>query len=62
MAGQAPVLAELLGAADAAGKLDWAVSVDATISRAHQHGTNTRRPEQDTGGSVELQESAARAG
>ena len=40
------------------GKVDWRVSVDATITRAHQHATNTRRPEQDTGGTVELQESA----
>ena len=32
--------------------------VDATINRAHQHGTNLPRPDQDTGGSVELQESA----
>ena len=54
------VLAELLAQADAAGKLDWTVSVDATINRAHQHATNTRRPEQDTGGSVELHESAGR--
>jgi len=54
------VLAELLAQADAAGKLDWTVSVDATINRAHQHATNTRRPEQDTGGSVELHESAVR--
>ena len=54
------VLAELLAQADAAGKIDWTVSVDATINRAHQHGTNTSRPEQDTGGAVELHESAAR--
>lgn len=54
------VLAELLAQADAAGKVDWTVSVDATISRAHQHATNTRRLEQDTGGSVELHEFAGR--
>jgi transposase len=52
------VLAELLKQADAAGKVGWNVSVDATISRAHQHATNTTRPEQDTGGTVELHESA----
>ena len=52
------VLAELLAQADAEGKVDWTVSVDATISRAHQHGTNTVRLEQDTGGSIELHESA----
>jgi transposase len=47
--------AELLADADAAGGVDWAVSVDSTISRAHQHVTNLPR---DTGGSVELHESA----
>ena len=52
------VLAQLLAEADAAGQLDWGVSVDATIARAHQHGTNTTRPDQDTGGRVESQESA----
>jgi transposase len=47
------VLAALLARADAAGKIDWTVSVDSTIARAHQHATNTRRPEQDTGGDSE---------
>lgn len=51
----------LLSEADAVGAIDWDVSVDATIARAHQHATNTTRPDQDTGGSVELQESAVRA-
>ena len=50
------VLARLLAAADEAGVIDWAVSVDSTIARAHQHATNITR---DTGGWVELQESAA---
>ena len=53
------VLARLLTDADAAGRIHWTVSVDATVNRAHQHATNTIRPEQDTGGTVELQESAA---
>lgn len=53
------VLAGLLTEADVAGGIDWNVSVDATINRAHQHATNTTRPEQDTGGSVELQEISA---
>jgi transposase len=53
------VLAELLAQADEVGKIDWSTSVDATINRAHQHGTNTTRPDQDTGGSVELHESAS---
>lgn len=48
------VLQALLAQADAEGKIDWIVSVDATINRAHQHATNTTRPEQDTGGEVEL--------
>jgi transposase len=52
------ILACLLTAADTAGAVDWAVSVDSTINRAHQHATNLPRV---TGGSVELQESARRA-
>jgi transposase len=52
------VLAALLAQADAEGKIEWTVSVDATINRAHQHATNTTRPDQDTGGTVELHESA----
>ncbi len=44
--------------ANAGGQLDWTVSQDATINRAHQHATNTTRPDQDTGGWVELHESA----
>ncbi|MEK8225025.1 IS5 family transposase [Oerskovia sp. M15] len=43
------VLAQLMAEADAAGEIDWTVSVDSTINRAHQHATNTTRPEQDTG-------------
>lgn len=56
------VLQSLLADADAAGLIDWDVSVDATIARAHQHATNTARPDQDTGGRIELQESAAGRG
>ncbi len=37
------VLAALLARADAAGQIDWTVSVDSTINRAHQHGTNLPR-------------------
>ncbi len=48
------VLDRLLAAADAAGGIDWSVSVDSTIARAHQHATNVARL---TGGCVELQES-----
>lgn len=50
------VLGYLLAHADAAGAIDWNVSVDATIARAHQHATNIPRPDQDTGGRGELQQ------
>ena len=49
-------LGVLLAQADEDGDLDWTVSVDSTINRAHQHATNTRRPDNATGGSVESQE------
>jgi transposase len=51
------ILARLLAEADAQGKIDWEVSVDSTVNRAHQHATNLPRT---TGGSVELHESAGR--
>jgi putative transposase len=51
-------LQRLLAVADASGQIDWAVSVDSTIARAHQHATNiTRR----TGGWIELHGSTDRA-
>ncbi len=50
------VLTQILAEADAQGKIEWSVSVDATIARAHQHASNTTRPEQDTGCLLELQE------
>ena len=56
------IFAQILAEADAAGEIDWNVSVDATINRAHQHGTTLPRPDQDTGGFSELQESADRSG
>ena len=49
------ILTELLSQADGAGLIEWEVSVDSTVNRAHQHGTNLART---TGGSIELQESA----
>jgi len=49
------VLIALAAMADAGGDLDWAVSVDSTVVRVHQHGANAAR---DTGGSTELHESA----
>lgn len=48
-------LARLTAAAGAAGIIDWSLSVDSTIARAHQHATNATRI---TGGWVELHESA----
>ncbi|WP_280492690.1 IS5 family transposase [Nocardia asiatica] len=39
------VLSVLLAHADGSGLIDWRVAVDSTITRAHQHATNTRRPE-----------------
>ena len=50
--------AMLMAQADAAGRIDWSLSVDSTIARAHQHATNLTR---DTGGWVELHESGDRA-
>lgn len=52
------VLAKLTAAADAEGLIDWSVSVDSTVARAHQHATNTRRL---TGGWIELHEPPAGA-
>ncbi len=63
----ARMLQHLAGTADADGELDWLVSVDSTIVRAHQHAAGARQEcvvsdPAHTGGSVELQESASRAG
>lgn len=49
------ILAALLSTADTRGLINWEVSVDSTINRAHQHATNLPR---HTGGSIKLQESA----
>lgn len=63
------LLAVLQAEADAAGRIDWDVSVDSSVIRAHQHGATAKRftepissevsaqPSPDTGGSVELHES-----
>ncbi|MFT4234210.1 MAG: IS5 family transposase, partial [Microbacterium sp.] len=40
------LLAEVQKHADAAGKIDWVVSIDSTIARVHQHGATLAR---DTG-------------
>jgi transposase len=51
------VLAAVIASADTAGDIDWAVSVDSTVNRAHQHATNLPRAEIPTGGTGELHES-----
>ena len=55
------VLAAVIAHADAAGDIDWAVSVDSTVNRAHQHATNLPRAEIPTGGTGELHETDTRA-
>jgi transposase len=57
------ILAELIADADAAGDLDWRVSVDSTTSRVHQHGATAARPHgssagpsSHTGGATESQD------
>lgn len=42
------ILAQVTAQADSINGIDWTVSVDSTINRAHQHATNTARPEKDT--------------
>jgi transposase len=53
------VLAAMQARAQVAGGIDWQVSVDSTIARVHQHGSNAARsvsgPTSFTGGSIELQ-------
>ena len=61
------ILARLLGEADAAGQLDWVLSVDSTTARVHQHAATLPREvaltrPSHTRGRVELQRSAGRAG
>ena len=51
------VLSELQGQAHAVAELEWTVSVDSTVARAHQHAAGARPAL--TGGSVELHDSAA---
>jgi transposase len=51
------VLVELQGQAQAAGELEWVVSVDSTIARAHQHAAGARRTLR--GGTIELQDFVA---
>lgn len=41
--------ARLVAEADSVGELDWKVSVDSTVNRAHQHATNLGRVERPAG-------------
>lgn len=43
------VHARLVAEADAAGEVDWQLSVDSTVNRAHQHATNLGRVERPAG-------------
>jgi transposase len=56
--------ARLVAEADAAGRVDWTVSVDSTISRAHQHAATLSRAEQPAGDSraARAARAASRAG
>ena len=61
------ILEQLLTQADAAGLIDWQLSIDSTVSRVHQHGLNLSREvvtelPSHTGGRLELQETTGRAG
>jgi transposase len=47
------VLVALQGQAHAAGEVEWVVSVDSTIARAHQHAAGA--PRSLRGGTIELQ-------
>jgi len=60
------ILEQLLAQADAAGQIDWQLSIDSTVSRVHQHGSNLSREvavrlPSHTGGPRELQETAGGA-
>jgi transposase len=41
--------ARLVAEADAAGEVDWTVSVDSTVNRVHQHAANMSRVERPAG-------------
>src|SRR6185312_5743105 len=56
------VHARLVAEADAAGELDWAVSVDSTVNRAHQHATTLARVERPAGRARDRAGHAGRAG
>ncbi len=60
------ILEQLLSQADAAELIDWQLSIDSTVSRVHQHGSNLSREvasqlPSHTGGLLELQQTAGGA-
>ncbi len=56
------ILLALAAFADDNAAVNWAVSIDSTVVRAHQHAAGARRDSADlTGGTVELHESGRRA-
>ena len=55
------VFIALMAQADARGELDWIVSVDSTIVRAHQHAAGARKKGQGTAASRPITPSGARA-
>lgn len=50
------ILAQILTDADAAGNIDWAISIDSTVNRAHQHATNFPGDMGDLSGDKNLRE------
>jgi transposase len=46
------IMAAIQAKADAAGEIDWRLSVDSTIARVHQHGATAARPRADVEVSV----------
>lgn len=64
------LLATAHGDAEIAGELDWVLSVDSTIARAHQHAAGapttglevSETSDEDTGGPTESQESGRGGG
>jgi transposase len=52
------LLAAVQADAEAAGELDWSVSVDSSVVRAHQHSATAKRFTADPGAAVEGSETA----
>lgn len=54
------IMAAMQAKADAAGQIDWRLSVDSTIARVHQHGATASRPR--AGAEVSLSASSRAGG